>query len=66
MILYQEFDTMIECNPSRSVMEDFSVRLGVAVEDLMFSDVQSMCHDIAGIIERAFDWSERITDRMGE
>jgi hypothetical protein len=56
----------IECNPARAVMENFSVRTGQAVEDLMLSDVESMYHDIAGIVEREFDWSERITDRMGE
>jgi hypothetical protein len=66
MILHTEFDTKIECNPSRAVMEDFSVRTGQAVEDLMLCDVDSMFHDIAGIVEREFDWSERITDRMGE
>lgn len=66
MILFQEFDSMITCNPSRAVMENFSVRTGQAVEDLMLSDVESLYHDIAGIIDREFDRAERITDRMGE
>lgn len=66
MILFTEFDTKIDSDPSRAVMEDFSVRTGQAVEDLMLSDVESYFHDIAGIVERTIDWSERITDRMGE
>lgn len=56
----------IECDPARAVMESFSVRTGQAVEDLMLSDVDTFHHDIAGIVERNIDWSERITDRMGE
>lgn len=56
----------IDCDPTSAVMENFSVRTGQAVEDLMLSDVESMFHDIAGVVERNIDWSERITDRMGE
>ena len=66
MSLHLEFGKGIECDPARAVMEDFSVRTGQAVEDLMLSDVSSLYHDIANVVEREFERADRITDRMGE
>lgn len=66
MSLLLEFGKCIECDPVRAVMEDFSIRTGRAVDDLMLSDVQSLYSNIPDVVEREFERADRITDRMGE
>lgn len=65
MILFKA-DEPLEFDPTRIVMENFCVTMGQVVDDVIWVDIESYPLDIPGIVERGFEWSERITDRIGE
>lgn len=48
------------------ILEEFSVLTGRAVDDLMLTDALSGGVDVVGVVEGHINWSERITDRLGE